>query len=464
MRPNVLLVVLDTARRDAFEPYGAATGSSPAVAQLARAGTALELAFASSSWTVPSHASMLTGLLPRAWGIAQGRTPPEFRPLMRAHLDRALPEVMRLGGYATAAVSTNLWISEQSGFDAGFEEFVLLNSGRQGRLDDVAVRGRLRWAVEAARARVDDGAAEAEQVLLRWLEGERDRPFFWFVNLIECHSPYLPPHPYNDLPILERLRAAEDARRYLSLEAIWRACAGGFDVPAESLERMRHLYARAVRLMDDWLGRVLEALDARGLLDDTIVVVTSDHGENFGEGELIGHSFSLDNRLTHVPLVAAGPLTLRARDVFSLAELPRMIGDAVELADHPWREDELPAGVALAQLKPPTGPDDPRARETVAGWGLDEEALRRATTALAFATDGRHKLLRRGEREELYDLEADPLELRPLPADGDEHPLPRLRAALRHPAAAAVHTFEPPQATPEELAEIESRMRLLGYM
>jgi arylsulfatase A-like enzyme len=460
MRPNVL----DTARRDAFEPYGAPIGSSPTVAQLARAGSAAETAFASSSWTVPSHASMLTGLLPRAWGIAQGRTPPEFRPLMRAHIDRVLPEVMRRAGYATAAVSTNLWISEQSGFDAGFQEFVLLNSGRQGRLDDVAVRGRLRWAAEAAVARVDDGAAEAERALLRWLEHGPDRPFFWFVNLIECHSPYLPPRPYNDLPVVERLRAAEDARRYLTLEAIWRACAGGFAVPPESLQRMRHLYGRAVRLMDDWLAHVLDALAHHGLLDDTLVIVTSDHGENFGEGELVGHSFSLDDRLTRVPLVASGPAELGDGGLLSLAELPRLIAEAVGLADHPWPEDELPRGVALAQLKPPTGPDDPRAREAIESWGLDEEALLTATTPLAFATDGRHKLLRRGEREELYDLEADPLELRPRPADGDDAPLERLREALRHPAAAAVHTFEPPEATPEELAALEDRMRLLGYL
>ena len=76
----------------------------------------------------------------------------------------------------------------------------------------------------------------------RWLAAEH-RPFFWFVNLIECHSPYLPPRPENDLSALRRLRAAEEARRYLTFTGILRACAGGFDIPDGALERMRHLHA-----------------------------------------------------------------------------------------------------------------------------------------------------------------------------------------------------------------------------
>ena len=81
------------------------------------------------------------------------------------------------------------------------------------------------------------------------------------MNLVECHSPYLPPWPYNDLGPIDRLRAAEEARRHLTLSGIWKACAGNFDVPPGALERMRHLYARSVRLMDDWLRDLLAELD-----------------------------------------------------------------------------------------------------------------------------------------------------------------------------------------------------------
>ena len=141
------------------------------------------------------------------------------------------------------------------------------------------------------------------------------------MNLVECHSPYLPPWPYDDLGPIDRLRAAEEARRHLTLSGIWKACAGGFDVAPAALERMRHLYARSVRLMDDWLRDLLDDLDRRGILDRTLVIVTSDHGENFGEGGLMGHAFSLDQRLLRVPLVIAGPGRARRRPGRRLARL-----------------------------------------------------------------------------------------------------------------------------------------------
>src|SRR5437764_11736456 len=100
MRPNVLLVVLDAARRDALEPYGAPAGSTPAIAQLARRGAALPDVYATGCWTVPSHASIFTGLLPRAAGLAQARRPLEAKPVLDAHRELLLPEVMRREGYA----------------------------------------------------------------------------------------------------------------------------------------------------------------------------------------------------------------------------------------------------------------------------------------------------------------------------------------------------------------------------
>src|SRR5207245_11045125 len=112
-------------------------------------------------------------------------------------------------------------------------------------------------------ARADDGAREAERGVEGWIGSASRRPVFWFVNLMECHSPYLPPRPYNDLPPRSRLRAAAEARRHLTIDAIWRAAAGGFDVADDALARMRHLYRRSVRMADDWLGRVPEDLDRR---------------------------------------------------------------------------------------------------------------------------------------------------------------------------------------------------------
>lgn len=384
--------------------------------------------------------------------------------MVESHVDRNLAEVLRRAGYATRAVSANLWLSEASGFSLGFEHFLSIDSGRQAKIHG-GLRARASWALEAARAEVDDGAREAGQVLRRWIDGVGGRPFFWFVNLTECHSPYLPPRPYTDVSLLDRLRAAEDARRHLTLDRIWSACVGGHVVPDDALERMRHLYARSIRYMDDWLADVLEALDRRGVLDDTLVLVTSDHGENLGESGLMAHALSLDNRLLSVPLVASGVGAPSGDHARSLAELPRMIASAVGLDDHPWRADDLPAGAAVAELDPPVDEEDPRAHEAIRQWGVGAEALRLLTTPRTCATDGALKLLRFGAEEHVFDLDADPLELRPLPTVNETQEVARLRAALEHPSVAATAPLaRPADASDEELRELEDRMRLLGYM
>jgi hypothetical protein len=472
MPPNVLLIVFDAARADAFEPYGAPSGTTPVVSDLARRGAALPAAFAAASWTVPSHAALLSGLLPRATGLTQapGGTPDGCRPRMEALRERLLPEVLRRNGYETRAVSTNLWLSPASGFDTGFDQFVTVDTGRQHGIVREGLRGGLRLALEAIRARADDGAAEAETVLLDWIEQPHRRPFFWFVNLVECHSPYLPPLPYNDLGALDRLRASFEARRHLQLDAIWRACAGGFDIPQAALERMRRLYRASIRALDDWLGHVLTPLDDRGLADETLVIVASDHGENLGEAGLIGHAFSLDDRLIRVPCVVAGPGAFDAPEASSLAALPRLIAESIGLDEHPWSEGVPPAGAAVAQFDPPTGPEDPRVEEAVARWGLGPEAAERITTRLSCATDGRHKLILRGRREELYDLDVDPLEVDPRDPNeaGREEVVAALREALDHPAARAeappAEPIESATASARELRDLEERMRLLGYM
>ena len=470
MRPNVLLIVLDTARADVFEPYGAAAGSTPTVAQLAARGAALP-AYSTANWTVPSHASMFTGLMPRDLGLTQvaGGDRSRCRAPMADNADRNIVKALADAGWATRGVSANPWISTDSGFGVGFEELLSVVAPRRRSMHDASMKGRIRWALDGVLARADHGARQIEEVLARWIaDVDGQRPFFWFVNLLECHSPYLPPRPYNDLPPWRRAQVAGEARHYLTLDSVFRICSGNMSVPAPALARMGHLYRQAITLMDDWLARVLSALDAKGLLDDTQVIVTSDHGENLGESGLIGHAFSLDNRLLRIPFVTGGPLDLAASGPLSLAGVPQRLAEALDIDDHPWQEGS--DGLIVAQHDGVAAPDSPEMRDAADRWALSPESVHRLARSLTAATDTRWKLVVEHDGGEVvYDLGSDPLEQRPLPADAaPADTLARLRkaveSALTGVAPAPTHAPTGPPAEQTDVEALEEQMRLLGYL
>ena len=473
MRPNILWIVFDTARADALEPYGAPPGASPAVADLARRGAAHDGVHSTACWTLPAHVSKFAGGLPRALGFADigGLSPPAARPGVEALKDRLLPEVLRRDGYRTQAVSANPWVSEVSGFATGFDDFVDVAGGRDPATVANTPRARLRWTLEVVQARVDDGAAAAQEVLCDWLAAGGHEPTFRFVNLVECHSPYLPPRPYSDVSLRDRLRAGAEAREHLTMMSLWRASVTGRVPPDDALARMRALYAGAVRYMDDWLAAVLEALDAAGRLDDTLVLLTSDHGENFGEDDLMAHCFSLDQRLIRVPLVAAGPGADRLAGIRSIAEIPGRLADVAGVAEHPYDSAALPP-LPVAQFDTPArGRHDEGTRKVIEWWSLDETGLERLLEPIVATVDGTVKRVARGGEEVFYDLAADPLELAPLTAPAVDAPTAaRLRASADHPAAQArASTWSDANggaeaASGEDAAELEDRMRLLGYL
>ncbi|MGH2727229.1 MAG: sulfatase-like hydrolase/transferase, partial [Actinomycetota bacterium] len=353
----LILVVFDTARADGFEPWGAPAGSTPVAADLARRGTAPSLAIAPSNWTLPSHASMFTGMLPGALGLTSGtkagsKAGLNSAALLEAHSDRVLAEVLRRRGYTTAGVSANPWIHRVNGFATGFENFVSIKAMPRKPLGK-GLRSRLEWAVDAWRARADDGATEARAILRKWMdELGGGSPFFWFVNLMECHSPYQPPRPFNDLSGLDRIRAAADAAKYQTPHGAYRVCVGELHMNEATLVRTRRLYARAIYQMDAWLGGLLEDLERRRILNDTVVILASDHGENLGEQGLIGHVLSMSERLLRVPLVFSTPIAGLQEEPVSLAQLPALAAGALGLAgdEHPWHDEVKPGGLVISQV------------------------------------------------------------------------------------------------------------------
>ena len=471
---HVVIVVLDTARADVFEPYGAKPGGSPAVGQIASRGWAAPYAVAPSSWTLPSHVGMLFGRSHRRLGLRKDRQadPRSARPVLERNVDRYLPRVLQRNGFRTVGASTNLWVQEMAGFHLGFDEWHPLWRSRQPGLAGEGVKTTLRWVREAYRSNHDDGLGRLREVADRWADAAAASrtPSLLFCNLVECHSPYLPPRPYNDLGPVQRVRAGLEAQEHLGMEAVWRANLAGDLPPQSALDRMRHLYARSIRYMDDWLGEFADKLDRLGILDDTLFVITSDHGENLGEGNRFGHSFSLDDTLVRVPFVVSGAELSRPDGPFGLTALPRFVVNELGVTDHPY-DEELPTGEpAITEVDGVGELDDPRVRQKMDEWGLGDAAAQLMTSNATAASDGRLKLLRRGATEAVFDLHADPFEVSPLdpaalPADHHEA-LRKLRAAAdRAPLPTGSSDAEPaPAAQDVDTDQLAEQMRLLGYL
>lgn len=466
---NLLLIVYDTARADHFEPWGAAPGSTPVASDLARRGSAPPAVIAPSNWTVPSHASMFTGLLPASLGAATWREASfaeQMTACLETHRDRLIAEALRRRGFATAAISANPWIHPKRGFSIGFDRFISVKDHRTW--PGKSLRSRIAFAMDAWRARADDGAAEAGQILRGWInEVGADAPFFWFVNLMECHGPYQPPLPYNDLGGIGRILAARDAARYQTDAGNVRVSSGMLVMDGATIERTRRLYSRAIYQMDAWLGGILEEMDRARILDDTLIVLASDHGENLGEQGLLGHVLTIADRVLRVPLVFSSPLGTTRSGPYSLAELPQLIAPLIGLdaGDHPWHDDLAPHGLAVSQVisRKPAKSE----REQAVATGLSEETIRRLTSPMSSATDGRFKLVRDATGEHVYDLIEDPDEMRPL--DPGTHAdiatfraaLERLDALAREEGPAAPTPDAPPD---DENAELEESLRRLGYL
>lgn len=464
-RPNVLLVVLDAARRDALSPYGAAAEATPVLKGLAQRGLAVQRAYATAPWTVPSHTAMFSGRLAGELGLDQTPDPHAIPAALAPVADELLAAVLAEADYRCHGYSSNLWLSSLTGFDAGFEEFLYLPSERKLPTEP-GLRSGLRWASEGVRARRDGGAAAIGEALKGSIAAsDPGQPSFWFVNLVECHSPYMPPKPWNDLGPVDRVRAAFDSRRHLGFESICLNAAGRDLVPARSLQRMRHLYGRAINYMDAWLGDLLGALDQRGVLDNTLVLVTADHGESFGENGMLAHGFSVAEQLIHVPLVAAGPgaSQLAVDGAFSLASIPFVVAEAAEIAGHPYSAG---GGVALARSEAICAPDDERMLRFAGRWDLNDAEIARLSTGFTAATDGSAKLVVTDDgHESLFDLVSDPGERSPGPAVGVI--ADRLRGAVAGVArgrVAAAAGPGAPGADAETIAQLEQQMKLLGYM
>lgn len=289
---NVVLVVLDTVR--ALDTVPADGTLTPTLASLAAEGAEYHRAFASAPWTLPSHAGLLTGTYTSRHDT-HGENPSLDQSLA------TLPEAFAGAGYETRGVSNNTWIGDEFGFDRGFDTFHHAwrrvtdperGSPREQRDD--------RWRTRATEDLRAEGTTDP---VLDWLAGEREDPFFLFLNYIDAHFEYAPPAEY----VADRLPEGCDYERATDVLEDPRAYdAGAATLTDEERSVLRTLYRGELAYLDDTIRRLVDGLAAAGEWEDTVLVVTSDHGENVGDHGFVGHQYALTDTLVHVPLVVTG--------------------------------------------------------------------------------------------------------------------------------------------------------------
>lgn len=292
-QPNIIFIVLDTVRADHLSCYGYNRLTTPALDKIAAEGALFQQAVASAPWTLPSHASMFTGLFPSEHATSQEK------PLLNLNIP-TLAELLQQVGYRTAGFSNNPWIDTMTGLNRGFEFFLNWKQFRPNNkfsaFKKVAQQLRLRTQKRMAENTVDH--------MLQWLKTvpkqPRSAPFFLFVNFMEAHLPYDPPPKYArrfSTPTSSQALNQDDAR-YIT---------GQVKMSSEDFELLTALYDSELLYLDDQLDRFFSALERLTLLDDTLLIITSDHGENLGDHGLMTHVFCLYDTLIRVPLIMRFP-------------------------------------------------------------------------------------------------------------------------------------------------------------
>jgi arylsulfatase A-like enzyme len=418
--PNVVLIVLDTVRADSLTPYGADRDTTPNLARLARRGVLFEHARSTAPWTLPSHASLFTGRWPFELSADVGRPLDASFPTLAEQLsDRGYAT----GGFVANTQNCNAWYGLDRGFDH-FEDFYenavvapieVLRSSRLGRYVATTKLGRsvITRTIGPLDYRYRKTAAMINRDALAWLSDQGDRPFFLFLNYFDVHDPYIPP--------------ADAERRFRS--------AGG--QAKSAVELARDAYDDCLLYLDDQIGRLLSELDRRGKLEDTLVVVTSDHGEGFGEHGLAGHGVSLYRSELHIPLMLVHPTLAPPGTVVnepvSLRDVAPTILDVLDFDAAPTFAGRSLAKAWDTRSEAGDGVAPVLSEVDRAEYVPDEVegAPARLGRMRSITANGRTYILNGDGREELYDLHDDPEEqndLAPL-ADAQEH-LHELRELL----------------------------------
>lgn len=508
-RPDIVFLVLDTQRADRLSCYGYPVNTSPNLDGFAANATRFERAIAAAQWTVPSHASMFTGLYPSEHQTLQSYSVlPKTIP--------TLAERLRDGGYYTAGFCNNPLVGViNNGLRRGFHSFLnysgLLTSrpNQAGASPGLISRYRqvfkrvlagLLSQVQDAFARSDallslsfsplmvplwqtalsfkgntaKSLEDTASLLIQRRNVDDEQPVFAFVNLMGTHMPYHPPRRYIEkfAPHVLSDRSAQHYLRQFNSDVYgWLApLAGALDDQQKAT--LDGMYDAEVACQDELLGQFFQQLQASGRLEDTLVIICSDHGEHLGEKQFIGHSLSVYNELVQVPLIIHDPSgqlpkgqtsdrTVSTRRLFHTVLTAAGLASEAEAALSLFQElSATPAAVPVfSEAIPPQNVLNllqKRQPDLVRDRACDQP--RRAVWV------GNHKLIETGDTQlELYDCLDDPGESLNLSSILPEN-VEVLQDCLQSFAGTMTATVTNERASDFDDPEVQRRLRDLGYL
>jgi arylsulfatase A-like enzyme len=411
-KPNVLFIVLDTVRSMSLSLYGFERPTTPQLERLAREGLRFERALSSATWTLTSHSSMMTGHWPH-----------ELSSSWKRPLDRTYPtlaEVLAARGYRTAGfVANTYYCSYESGLNRGFQHYedFPVSLSEVIRSTDFGLRvTNAEWFLELVDRRQKTGrlsAADINREFLDWLPEADGRPYFAFLNFYDAHAAYHAPAPFDSL-----FYGGHERRNFdLGPEKEW---------TPEEIDAHRRAYEGAIAYLDHELGKLFDELRRRGDWNNTLVIVTSDHGEEFKEHGVMGHGNSLYRTAAQVPLLVLLPgRGMAGSTVPTLAStrnIPATVADLLDLENAPFPGQSLAAHWAPGQDElTPTG--DTILTEVGYAWFQPPAYPVSNGPLRSMVAHGFRYIVNAKGKEELYDFERDSLERFNLVASPDLAPV-----------------------------------------
>lgn len=304
-RPNIVLIVMDSVRADHLSSYGYYRVTTPNIDKLTKQGVLFENAFSPATWTPPSHASIFSGKYP-----FQHKT--IGKNIYFKDEETSITEILSCNGYETFGITHCAILASKNGFNKGFQKYI--NTSETSLVSSRFIRENFKDAIRTLIKGLDSHTYRINEITKRLLSNRpfKEKPFFLFINYFNCHTPYNPPRPFkkkfsahhHDLDS-RKLRAR--VNYIASGKGLYAFLKEELLISPREWEVVESCYDGELAYLDCRIGELFEFFRSEGILNNTLLIITSDHGEYFGEHGLFGHIFGLYDELLHVPLIMVYP-------------------------------------------------------------------------------------------------------------------------------------------------------------